>query len=79
MNNLDYIQEFIFLKFGRNKNQTELIESVAEELGISYPVAYKFIKNKKFTFTPFVVEKINNCEKFKDFDYNKALRKSQSR
>lgn len=75
MNNLDYIQEFIFFQFGRNKNQTELIEKVADELGVSYPVVYKFIKNKKFTFMPFIIEKINNCEKFKDFDYNKALRK----
>lgn len=75
MNNMDYIQEFIFSKFGRNKNQTELIEQVSSELGVSYYLAYKFIKNKKFTFTQFVVEKINNCEKFNDFDYNKALRK----
>ena len=75
MNDLDYIQEFIFSQFGRNTNQTELIQKVADELKVSYGIAYKFIKNKKFTFTPFMVEKINNCEKFKDFDYNKALRK----
>lgn len=75
MNNLDYIQEFIFSKFGRNKNQTELIEQISSELEISYGLAYRFIKNKRFVFTRLLIEKINNCEKFKDFDYNKALRK----